>query len=146
MTLTLHTLKPKKGSKKLHKRIGRGLGSTGSYSGRGVKGQRSRSGGRNGLRKKGLRSILLSIPKKRGFKSLKLKPSVINLEVLNRLFVDGTRITPEILLAKGCITEKKYGVKILGQGLVQKKFIIEHCLISDSAKKKIEAVGGSVIS
>ncbi|PJA47276.1 50S ribosomal protein L15 [Candidatus Uhrbacteria bacterium CG_4_9_14_3_um_filter_36_7] len=145
MSLHLHTLKPAKGSIKRKKRIGRGLASTGTYSGRGVKGQRSRSGGRNGLQKKGLRPILLNIPKSRGFKSIREKPCIVNIEQLNHLFMDGARITPDILFAKGCISDKAHGVKILGKGTIQKKFLIEHCLISASAKEKIETAGGSVL-
>ena len=144
MKVALHTIQPAKGSKQSHKRIGRGLASKGTYAGRGNKGQRARSGGRKGLRKKGLRPILLSIPKARGFTSLNTKPSVINIGQLNTVFTEGTHITPKLLLDKNLIREKKHGVKILGSGNLQIKLIIEGCQISLAAKEKIEAVGGSI--
>ena len=144
MKVALHTIQPAKGSKKSRKRVGRGLASKGTYAGRGNKGQRARSGGRNGLRKKGLRPILLSIPKARGFTSLETKPSILNVGQLNTVFSEGTHITPKLLLDKNLIREKKHGVKILGSGNLQVKLTIEGCQISLSAKEKIEAAGGSI--
>lgn len=144
MELALHTLKPAKGSKKNRKRVGRGLASTGSYSGRGVKGQRARSGGRSGLQKKGLRPILLNIPKSRGFTSLQGKASVVNIELLNKIFPDGTFINPKILVEKGLVPKGTKKIKILGTGNLHIKLHIENCAVSSSAKEKIESVGGSV--
>ena len=63
MSLALHTIKPFSGSKKKVKRVGRGLGSRGTYSGRGQKGQKARSGGKKGLKLMGIRRLLLSTPK-----------------------------------------------------------------------------------
>ncbi|MBU0646338.1 50S ribosomal protein L15 [Patescibacteria group bacterium] len=145
MSLTLHTIKPKAGSKKSRKRIGRGLGSTGSYSGRGVKGQRARSGGRSGLQLKGLRKIMLSIPKERGFKSQKPKPETVSLAVLNKVFKEGSKITPKHLLDKELIPTMAHGVKILGKGPISIKVVIEGCQMSQPARALIEKAGGTII-
>ena len=144
MSLTLHTLKPAKGSRKARIRIGRGLGSTGSYSGRGVKGQRARSGGRKGLQLRGLRPVLMSTPKNRGFKSLANKPAIVNLSMLNGAFVDGARVTPATLRANGLIRALGNGVKILAQGSLQIKITVDNCAVSEAAKEKIQAAGGTV--
>lgn len=145
MSLTLHTLKPADGSKRSKKRIGRGLASTGTYSGRGLKGQRARSGGRSGLQLKGIRQIMLSTPKKKGFNSGRLKPEVVNLSDLSKVFASGNKVTPKVLLEKGLISEGTRGVKILGNGSIAIKLTVTDCAISESAKKKIEDAGGNVV-
>lgn len=145
MSLNLHTLKPKPGSKKPRKRIGRGLGSTGTYSGRGVKGQRSRSGGRSGLQLKGIRKIMLSMPKTRGFKSQKPVPATVNLKDLNKAFKEGAKITPQILLQKKLISSTDQGVKILGQGSLAIKVMVEGCQLSKSARAAIEKANGTIL-
>lgn len=144
MSLVLHKLKPAVGSKKTKKRIGRGLGSTGSYSGRGVKGQRARSGGRSGLQLKGLRSLMLKIPKQGGFKSLKGKPSVVNVGTLDKNFSDGAIITPKILQKKNLVTEILHGVKILGDGEIKHGLVIKGCSASVVAAEKIKKAGGEI--
>jgi len=144
--LTLQSLKPKKGSRKTKKRVGRGLGSTGSYSGRGVKGQRARSGGRSGLKLRGLRGIMLSTPKHRGFQSIATKPSVVNVLELAKHFVNGAKVTKKLLQQKGLVTEIDSGVKILGSGEIGIALTIEGCEISQVAKQKIEKAGGVVIA
>jgi len=145
MSLSLHSLQPKKGSRKSKKRIGRGLGSTGRYSGRGSKGQRSRSGGKSGLQLKGIRQVMLATPKNRGFKSGRLKPEVVNVSDLSKNFADGAKITPKTLLKKGLITNGDQGVKILGNGSISIKVTVSDCAVSGVAKTKIEAVGGTVV-
>ncbi len=144
MTLSLHTLRPKKGSRSDKKRIGRGLGSKGSYSGRGVKGQRARSGGRDGLKKLGIRSLMLSTPKNRGFKVTLPRPHVVNVGDLNKEFTSGSKINPKILLLKSLVSDISAGVKILGTGSLKKKLTIEGCAFSESAKQKIEKAGGTI--
>lgn len=148
--MELHTLKAFRGSRKKAKRIGRGLGSShGTYSTRGMKGQRSRSGGSKGLKQKGMKQLLLRIPKLSGFKSLHKKDTVVNLDALQRLFKDGETVTPVTLIKKSGITVPKQGmpaVKILSIGSLTKKLTIMHCRVSDSAKKKIEAAGGTIVS
>jgi len=141
--LTLHNLKSIKGSREKTKRVGRG-GKRGTYSGRGMKGQRSRSGGKKGLKLKGLKKMIKSIPKKRGFKSMHPKPEVVNIKQLNVKFENNSEITPKILVEKKIISKVKYGVKILGSGELKKVLIVKGCIISKSAKEKIEKAGGKV--
>ncbi len=99
MTLAMHTLKPAKGSKFHSKRVGRGNASgKGTYSARGAKGQKARSGGRSGLKKIGVRRILLVTPKKRGFHSSFPRAKLVKLDDLQRLVKDGEVITRRLLI------------------------------------------------
>lgn len=136
--MQLHELKPKHKSKK-PKRIGRG-GKRGTYSGRGVKGQKARAG--RGPRP-AMRDIIKKIPKKRGyrFKSIKKKPQIVNLKDLEKQYKSGEKITPETLLEKGLIGKvkgKMPGVKILGKGKLTKKLTVEGCLMSKSVEKALK--------
>lgn len=145
MILKLHHLKPSAGSKHRPKRVGRGDASGhGTFSGRGSKGQKSRTGGTRRLQQKGLRRLLLATPKLRGFKSLYPKPAIINLEALEAKFRDGDKISPQILKEKGIIGKIEAGVKILGNGELTKKLEIVGCQASQSAKEKIEKAGGTI--
>ena len=140
--MQLHELKSRHKSKKI-KRIGRG-GKRGTYSGRGIKGQKSRAGHK--IRPE-LRDFIKKIPKKRGygFKSIKEKPQIVNLEDLEKNFGTGEKVTPETLLEKGLIRlpagrqgrikGKIPEIKILGKGKLIKKITIEGCRISKSAEK-----------
>lgn len=145
MTLSLHSLKPQRGSRRSKKRIGRGLASTGTYSGRGVKGQRARSGGRSGLKLKGLRGIMLATPKHRGFTVDRERPVVINIGDLAKTFANGAKVDPKILLKKGIVDDISAGVKILGKGEIGITLSISGCLVSATAKQKIEKAGGAII-
>jgi len=146
MSIVLHKIKSSEGAIKTKKRVGRGLGSTGSYSGRGVKGQRARSGGRSGLQLKGLRSLMLKLPKQRGFKAIRSKPTVVNLQVLDKHFADSASVTPKNLLEKGLISSSQNGVKILGQGEVKHRLVIKGCFVSKTAEEKIVKAGGEIIA
>ena len=146
MSLTLHTIKPFSKSKKKSRRVGRGLGSRGTYSGRGQKGQRARSGGRKGLKLKGIKKMLLGIPKVRGFRSPYQKMAVVNISDLDKNFKDGDKVTPETLREAGLIDKIEAGVKILGDGELKKKMVIEECAISRSAREKIEKAGGKIVT
>lgn len=144
MTIGLHTIKPSKGSKKRVRRVGRGHGSgRGTTAGRGTKGQRARTGGRGGLKYFGMKNIVLSLPKKRGFKSLFTKPEILNIRDLDNAFKDGVEITPAVLKKGGLIKDVKR-VKILGDGEINKKLTVYGCQFSKSAKEKIEKAGGTV--
>ena len=144
--MQLHEIKPKS-KKQAKKRIGRG-GKRGTYSGRGIKGQKARAGHR--IRPE-LRDIIKKIPKLRGYR-MKTSPKnvvCLNLGALNKNFEDGAKITPQILEKKGLL--KRSGktlpkVKILGEGELQKKFSFSGCVFSKSAKEKIEKVGGVVLA
>ena len=144
MTLELHNLKPSPGAKKKRKRIGRGLASTGSYSGRGGKGQRARSGGRNRLRLRGFRSIMLKLPKSRGFNSLDGKMAVVNVGILSKHFVDGSTVTPKLILAKGLVKTIVKGVKVLGEGEIKHRLVVKGCAVSKTAEEKIKKAGGEI--
>jgi len=139
MVLSLNTISPKKGSMKKRKRVGRGNSSGhGTYSGKGLKGQKSRAGV-SGLKRLGMKQVLLKTPKKRGFTSSKPKDQVVNLIDINKNFKDNDVITPKILLGKGLIDNIKLDVKILGKGdlkLKDLKFL--GVKMSDSVKKKLE--------
>ena len=144
MSLTLSNLKPAKGATKRKQKVGRG-GKRGTYSGRGMKGQKSRSGGRSGLKAMGFKQTLQRIPKNRGFKSLKPKMAIINIDDINKSFTDGEEVTRAKMKRKQLINEIKNGVKVLGDGKLDKKLIIEADAFSISAKKAIIEAGGEVI-
>ena len=142
--MQLHELKPNH-KRKEGKRIGRG-GKRGTYSGRGVKGQKSRAG-----RKMvpSVRQLVKKYPKLRGyrFKSRKQKPEILNLEILEKNFGKGDLVSPKILLEKKLISRIKGRipeVKVLVKGKLTKKLTIKDCLISKSAKEKIEEAGGTI--
>ena len=143
--MKLHELKPAVGSKKAPKRIGRGTGSgLGRNAGKGEKGQNARSGG--GVRpgfEGGQMPLFRRLPK-RGFKNPFSKEFVcINLDRLN-IFENGTEITPEVLLERRVVSKVLDGVKILGNGTIEKSLTVKGCKFSKSAKEKIEAAGGKV--
>lgn len=156
--MQLHTLRPFSGSKKTSKRVGRGLGSShGTYSTRGMKGQRARSGGSKGLKARGLKNFLLRVPKVGGFKSIHEKPLAINLGTLEKYYASGDTVTRENLREKGIVREKKgarkgketsapsFRVKVLGEGKLTKALTLSGCEVSASAKEKIEKAGGTVV-
>ncbi len=145
MSLTLHTIKSFPKSRKKVKRVGRGLGSTGTYSGRGQKGQRARSGGKKGLKLMGLKRLIQSTPKLRGFKSHYPKFAVVNLSNLEKKFKDGERVTPKTLLEKGLVGKMGERVKILGNGELKKKIVIEGCAVSESVRQAVEKSGGKIL-
>jgi large subunit ribosomal protein L15 len=140
--MQLHQLKPKIKNRRV-KRIGRG-GKRGGYSGRGIKGQKSRAGRK--IRPQ-WRDIIKKIPKKRGYSapSLKQKPAVVNLDIIEKNFKEGEKVSPKTLAEKGIIKRKEAKIKILGKGEISKKIIVENCQISKSAKAKIEKAGGQYV-
>lgn len=122
---------------------GRG-GKRGSYSGRGIKGQKSRAGRR--IRPQ-FRDIIKKIPKKRGykFKSVRDNVPVVTVDIINKKFQEGEKITPLKLFKQGLIKnlgKKKLKAKILSKGVLDKKFFISGCEISKLAKEKILKAGG----
>lgn len=142
MSLYLHTIKPAVKSKK-KKRVGRG-GKRGTYSGRGMKGQKARSGGKSGIKRKGMRQLMETTHKLRGFKSRKPEPEIVKLKDLSKNFKDGDKVDPGILLKKKLIDTIKNGVKILSNGEIKIKLEISGCATSKQAKEAIEKVGGKV--
>lgn len=137
----LNNLSPAPGSKKQRKRVGRGTGSTGKTSGRGHKGQRSRSGGRVSPWFEGGQTALKLRTPKRGFTSGNtLKYDLINVQALNA-FEDGAVVSREEFIEAGLIKGKN-PVKILGSGDIEKALTVKADAFSKNAVKKIEEKGG----
>ena len=142
MKLTI--VKPNPGAIKDKKRVGRGPGSgTGKTAGRGENGQNSRSGGGVRIGFEGGQTPLFRRLPKRGFTNARFKKvyAVINLSDLNR-FEDGAEVTPEILKDMGLIKNMKDGLKVLGNGKLEKKLNIKANKFSKTATQKIEKLGG----
>ncbi len=141
MALSLHNLKPNSRAKRKAQRVGRG-GKRGTYSGRGLKGQRARSGGRGGLKRLGMRQLIERSHKLKGFKSIHSKPVVVSLADLDKAFKSGDKVTPQVLLKKKLITSVKPAVKILANGQLKIKLNVSGCLASRTARQAIEGAGG----
>ncbi|RAK16761.1 LSU ribosomal protein L15P [Anoxybacillus vitaminiphilus] len=141
--MKLHELQPAPGSRKERNRVGRGIGSgNGKTSGRGQKGQKARSGGGVRIGFEGGQTPLFRRLPKRGFTNINRKEyAIVNLDALNR-FEDGTEVTPELLLETGVVSKLKAGVKILGNGQIEKKLTVKAHKFSSAAKEAIEAAGG----
>jgi large subunit ribosomal protein L15 len=140
----LHELKPNRGARKKPTRKGQGPGSgLGKTAGRGHKGQNARSGG--GVRpgfEGGQMPLSRRLPK-RGFSNAPFKKEIVfvNVETLNR-FDNGAEVTPESLLESKVIKKTADGVKILGNGKLEKSLTVKANAFSKSAVEKIEAAGG----
>ena len=151
--LNLSTLKPAQ-KRKVRKRVGRGMGSgKGRYSGRGIKGQKSRSGShtmRPGF-EGGQMPIYMRLGKKRGPYSKDAMPVgphrthtvAVNVRDLERVFDDGADVSLDALLEKGLIKNTRIDVKILGEGELKKKLLVTAHLFSKTAREKIESAGGT---
>ena len=144
--MQLHQLQPKHKPKQ-RKRVGRG-GKRGTYSGRGMKGQKSRAGRKM---EPIIRGLIKKYPKLRGykFKSWKTKPVIVNIGTLEEKFKAGEKISPDILLEKKIIRRIKgriLPVKILAKGELTKALIIKDCELSKQAKEKVEKAGGKITS
>ena len=142
--MKLHELKPSEGAFKKNKRVGRGVASGhGKTSGKGHKGQNARSGG--GVRpgfEGGQLPLFRRLPK-RGFSNamFKVKYATINVSDLEK-FDNGAVVTPELLKEMGILKKQLSGVKVLGNGNLTKKLTVKAHNFSDSAKEKIESIGG----
>ena len=145
--MKLHELQPAAGSKKARTRVGRGLGSgLGKTSGRGQKGQNSRSGGgvRSGF-EGGQMPLYRRLPK-RGFNNsvFAKQYAEVNVEQLNR-FEDGATVDPVALIEAGILKNVRDGIRILGNGELEKKLTVVAQGFTKSAKAKIEAAGGKAV-
>jgi large subunit ribosomal protein L15 len=144
--MRLDQLRPPLGARRARKRVGRGNGSQGTYSGRGVKGQKARAGG--GVRPSfegGQLPLVKRLPTQRGFTNIFRKEySIINLDVLVARFPLESEVTPmamkEIRLIRGSLP-----VKVLGQGEISRAITITANKFSTEAKRKIEAAGGKAV-
>lgn len=141
--LQMHDLRPAPGAKRDRIRVGRGEGSKGKTSGRGMKGTKARYQVRPGF-EGGQLPLYMRLPKLRGFRSpFKKQYQVVNLGALSELFPKGGEITVDDLV-KGGAVRKGYPVKVLGEGEAKTSFTLKGMKASASAKSKIEAAGGSI--
>ncbi|MBL8048996.1 MAG: 50S ribosomal protein L15 [Chthonomonas sp.] len=143
--MSLHNLRPSKGSTKRPRRLARGIGSgLGKTAGRGMKGQKARrqvhpnfEGGQTPLQRR--------LPVKKGFRNVNHKEfAIVNLDDLERLFKAGDTVSPETLKATGIISGIKDGLKILAFGDLKKKLSVSAHKFSKAAQEAIEKAGGSV--
>lgn len=144
--MKLHDLRPAEGSTKKRKRVGRGTGSgKGKTSTRGTKGQNSRTGG--GVRltfEGGQLPLVKRLPKLRGFNNrFKVDYVAINLDTLERVFEANGVVSPESLSSFG-LGDAKDPFVILGRGEITKPLNVKAHRVSESARAKIEAAGGSI--
>jgi large subunit ribosomal protein L15 len=148
----LDNLRPKPGTRKDRKRVGRGHGSgSGKTAGRGHKGQGARAGAKTRVaREGGQNPIHMRMRKLRGpnkkmsmpFEKFRTHTQPVNLATLEDRFDDGAEVTPETLRAAGLAT-RKHPVKILGNGDLSKKLTVRAHAFSATAREKIEAAGGT---
>ena len=141
--MKLHELRAPEGATKAPKRKGRGTATgQGKTAGRGMNGQKSRSGG--GVRPgfEGGQMPLTRIMPKRGFANpFKKQWAILNVEDLN-VFENGTVVTPELLIKNGIVGKVVDGIKVLGDGNIEKKLTVQANKFSESAVQKIESAGG----
>jgi large subunit ribosomal protein L15 len=141
--LKLHHLRPAPGSKQERTRVGRGEASKGKTSGRGTKGTKARYQVRPGFEGGGVR-LVMRTPKLRGFKNpFRTEYQVVNLEKLQESYPQGGAVTVKDLVAKGLV-RKNEPVKVLGNGDISVKLDVQVDKVSEQAKSKILAAGGSV--
>ena len=141
--MKLNELKSAEGSRKTERRVGRGYGSgLGKNCGTGHKGQRSRSGGGVSIGFEGGQTPIFRRTPKRGFTNYTSKEyAIVNVGDLE-IFENGTVVNGEALVAAGLLKKTLDGVKVLGNGELTKQLTVEVAAFSESAKQKIEEVGG----
>jgi len=134
--MQINSLKSRK--LKSRKRVGRG-GKSGTYSGKGMKGQKSRSGYSRRSTWEGGRTTLIAATKKnKGFKSRNAKNQVVSLDSLENKFKDGDKVTPETLKKAGLINDVSIPVKILNNGELKKKLEFKDVLMSETVKNSVK--------
>lgn len=141
--MKLHEMQYTEGARSNAKRVGRGHGSgNGKTAGKGQKGQKARSGGGVRLGFEGGQTPLARRLPKRGFTNFNRKEyAIVNVESLNR-FDAGTEVTPELLVESGLVRKELDGIKILGQGELEKSLTVKANKFSKSAVTVIEQAGG----
>ena len=141
--MKLHELQYTEGSRKNSFRLGRGQGSgNGKTAGKGSKGQKARSGGLRKVGFEGGQTPLARRLPKRGFTNYTRKEyAIVNLDQLNR-FAEGTEVTPALLHDTGLVKNLKDGLKVLGEGELEKKLTVKANKFSKSAVALIEKAGG----
>ena len=143
--MNLNELKYNKGARHTTKRLGRGQGSgQGKTAGKGHKGQNARSGGGVAIGFEGGQTPFFKSMPKRGFTNFnRVEYAVVNLSDLNR-FEDGTTVTPVLLKQAGIVKKQLDGIKVLGNGKLEKKVNVTCNKISKTAQAAIEKAGGKV--
>jgi large subunit ribosomal protein L15 len=142
-----HQLKPPRGAKHARRRVGRGnAAGQGTYSGRGLKGQKARSGNKpRRFFEGGQTRLFKKLPFRRGFTNpFRIEYQPVNLDDLQKLD-EGSEVTPELLKEKGVLRSIRKPVKILASGELTKKLSVTAHRFSLAAKERIEAAGGSVV-
>lgn len=142
-----HQLKPARGSTHVKRRVGRGNASgVGTYSGRGLKGQKSRAGNKpRRFFEGGQTRLLRKLPRKKGFfNRFRVEYAPVNLSQLN-VFDAGTEVTPELLKKTRILRNLNKPVKVLATGEIDRALTITANRFSMTAKEKIKAAGGTVI-
>ena len=142
-----HEISSPKGARRARKRVGRGdSAGGGSYAGRGMKGQKSRSG--PGLRpgfEGGQMPLIKGLPMKRGFNNrYKTYYALVDLDTLQERFEANTQVTPELLHQLGIVRRTRLPVKVVGDGELQQPLTVAAHKFTASARAKIEAAGGTV--
>jgi large subunit ribosomal protein L15 len=141
--LKIHNLRPAPGAKTPKTRVGRGEASKGKTAGRGTKGTKARYQVRESF-EGGQTPLHMRLPKLKGFKNpFKVEYQVVNLDRIASLYPEGGEVTVDGLVAKGAV-RKNRPVKVLGQGEVSVALTVTVDAVSDSAREKITAAGGSV--
>jgi large subunit ribosomal protein L15 len=142
-----HQLKPARGSKHARRRVGRGnAGGTGTYSGKGLKGQKARAGNKpRRFFEGGQTRMMKRLPHRRGFTNLfRVEFQAVNLSDL-RKFDDGAEVTPEALKEKRILRSLRLPVKVLASGDLDRALTVKVHRVSAAAKTKIEAAGGTAV-
>ena len=145
--MQLNDLRPAEGAKKNRKRVGRGNSSgNGTYAGRGLNGQLSRSGGGKGAGfEGGQQPLAMRLPKLPGFRNInRVEYAPVNVSRLDAIYADGEVVDGASLVEKGVIKSDYIPVKVLGDGEITKALTVRVDKVSASAKAKIEAAGGKV--
>lgn len=143
--MKLHELQYNEGARRERKRLGRGQGSgTGKTAGKGHKGQNARSGGGVAIGFEGGQTPIFKRIPKRGFTNFTRKEyAIVNVESLNK-FEDGAVVTVEALMNAGLVKKLLNGVKVLGNGVIEKKLTVKVHKCSKTAQESIEKAGGNV--
>ncbi len=143
MTLKLHHLRPAPGAKTAKTRVGRGEGGKGKTAGRGTKGSKARNSVAAGF-EGGQMPLHMRLPKLKGFQNpFRVEYQVVNLDRIAALYPEGGKVTAESLAANGAVRSGEL-VKVLGGGDITVSVQVSAHSFSDSARRKIEAAGGSV--
>ncbi|MFH1559895.1 MAG: 50S ribosomal protein L15 [Chloroflexota bacterium] len=145
--MRLDQLRAPKGARRPRKRVGRGNGSQGTYSGRGVKGQKARAGG--GVRPSfegGQQPLVKRLPTQRGFTNIfKQYYATVNLDVLAARFPQESQVTPLAMKEARLIRGLNLPIKVLGRGELDRALTVTAHKFSTEAKRKIEAAGGKAV-